>query len=161
LASGRIIQNKICRSKTVHDLGSWASRCGFTWYITHADRDGRVPADPAVVKAMLFPRALDIGIDDVASMIEEWHARGLIYRYEADGDVYAFFPEFEKNQPNLRYEKEAVSVIPAPAAELVRSQGGVGPELLRQKRREEKRRDKKRGEAPVSPDPEWPEGDDE
>ncbi len=153
MASGRIIQNKICRSKTVHDLSTDLSRLGFTWFITHADRDGRVPADPAVVKSLIFPRRIDISIEAMEAMLKEWDDAGLIVLYAADGDRFAYFPEFRKNQPKMRYEKEAESTIPvpppqgtdqvrtysAPTPEQGRSEDGATPP--EEKRREEKRRE--------------------
>lgn len=160
MATGRLIQTKICRSKTIHDLSSDTSRLGFTWYIIHADRDGRVPADPAVVKSLVFPRRTDITITDMEAMLREWHDSGLIVIYEARGDVFAYFPEFHNNQ-SIRYDREAESVIPPPpedggtTPERRRSNSGAAPAEF--KRKESKR---KEGKPQNSINLDWPEEDD-
>ena len=150
MASGRMITNLICRDKRVHQLSSDTSRLAFTWLITFADSEGRTPGDPAVVRSMLFPRREDVTIEQMEAIISEWHSLGLAVWYEAEGDLWIWFPGFEKNQPGLRKDRETPSKIPPPPVatpDQLRSDDGVTPELLRIKGREEKRKEENRREG--------------
>jgi len=154
VANGRIINKKISLSKAVDNLSSDTCRLAFTWTIPHLDRDGRIHGDPVVLQSIVFPRRIDITSDVMESFIQEWAEAGLVQWYEAEGDMWLSFPGFARNQPNMRYDKEAESVIPpykqetdllrtkdGPTPDLVRSKDGVAPDPGRTKyaRREEKR----------------------
>lgn len=142
MANGRMITNSICGDKRINQLSSDTSRMAFTWLVTFADREGRTHGDPAMVRSMLFPRRQDVTIEAMEAMILEWFCLGLIVWYEENGDLWIWFPSFEKNQPGLRKDKEAPSKIPAPTdkgTELVRTRYGVSTEQLPVKRIEEKR----------------------
>lgn len=114
MARGRMINNAISRDKDISDLSSDSCRLFFTWWIAHADKEGRVYADPDLAKSTVVPRLKHISADDVAGYIKELDAAGFIQLYEVDGDVYAAFIEFEKNQVGLRKDREPDSEIPAP-----------------------------------------------
>ena len=62
MAKARMISNGIAQDKRVHQLSDDISRLAYTWLITFADCEGRTPGDPAIVRAMLFPRREDITI---------------------------------------------------------------------------------------------------
>ena len=113
MARGRMIANEITKDKDINQLSSDLSRLAFTWLITFADVEGRTYGDPALVRSMLFPRRDDITIAQVEAFIQEWHDVGLVVWYEAQGDLWIFFPNFHKHQ-QLRRDKEAPSHIPAP-----------------------------------------------
>ena len=133
MANGRMISRDICSDKRINDLSSDLSRLGFTWIITLLDREGRVHGDPAVVRSMIFPRRQDVTIDHIEEIILEWFRLGLVVWYEANDDLWLWFPNFDKHQVGLRKEREAPSHIPDPTAEgveLVRSRYGVDPELV-------------------------------
>lgn len=117
MARGRMITNQICRDKKIHELSDDTSRLAFTWLITFADVDGRVPGDPAIVRSMVFPRRDDVTVKEMDTYIQEWHDAGLIMRYEASNDLYIWFPAFEKNQPGMRKDREPESIIPPPPSE--------------------------------------------
>src|SRR3990167_2527107 len=114
MARGRIISNEIARDKKINDLSDDTSRLAFTWLLTFADVEGRTHGDPALIRSMVFPRRTDITIERIESYIQEWHDSGLVVWYEADGDQWICFPQFNKHQPNLRKDREAPSAIPAP-----------------------------------------------
>jgi len=114
MARGRMITNDIARDRRINDLSSDTSRLAFTWLITFADAEGRTYGDPALVRSMLFPRRSDVSVEQVETFIREWAAAKLILWYEADGDWWICFPAFDKNQPNLRKDREPRSTIPAP-----------------------------------------------
>lgn len=114
MARGRIISSKIALDKRINDLSNDTSRLAFTWLITFADAEGKTHGDPAVVRSMLFPRRVDISIEEIESYITEWQDSDLIVWYEAEGDMFIMFVGFDKNQPNLRRDREAASTIPDP-----------------------------------------------
>ena len=111
---GRFISKDICLDKQVNDLSSAESKLAFTWLIPHLDKEGRTYGDPAIVRAMIFPRRTDISVEQMESFIQEWHNVGLIIWYECDDDRYILFPNFDKHQIGLNKDREADSVIPIP-----------------------------------------------
>jgi hypothetical protein len=165
MANGRMITNLICRDKRINQLSSDTGRLAFTWLITFADREGRVPGDPAVVRSMVFPRRQDVSIEQMEAIIQEWHTLGLVLWYEAEDDKWIWFPSFDDNQKGLRKDREAPSKIPPPPAraskqngedpEQLRSDSGQDPEQLPVKLIEEKGKEiKGKEENPASaPDP--------
>ena len=150
MARGRMLNTTICADKLVNQLSNDTSRLGFTWLIAHLDREGRTYGDPAMVRSLVFPRRIDITVEQMEGYITEWAELGLIVRYEAEGDLYISFPKFDKNQPGLRKDREPVSTIP-PMPETsdgslpdnIRINDGRLPDECPVKRREEKRREEK------------------
>lgn len=131
MARGRFISSKIAQDKKVHSLSDDTSRLAFTWLITFADCEGRTPGDPAVVRSLLFPRRIDISIDDMERYLAEWADAGLIYWYKYQDDLFVMFPAFEKNQSGLRKNREAPSSLPDPTHGVsLRTNSGVSPEQL-------------------------------
>lgn len=150
MAYGRMIVNAITKDKRINQLSDDTSRLAFTWLITFADREGRTYGDPAIVRSMLFPRRDDVSIEQMAAYIREWHKLRLIIWYEVDDDWFIFFPAFDKNQPGIRKEREAASIMPPPpestsevTPELVQSNSGNDPEECRIKLKEIKLKEKK------------------
>lgn len=114
MARGRMINSKIARNKAINDLSDDTSRLAFTWLITFADVDGRCNGDPAIVRSLVFPRRVDVTIEQMAGYIQEWAGAGLVIWYEAEGDLWIAFPSFEDNQKGLDRRKEPASEIPEP-----------------------------------------------
>lgn len=114
MARGRMIANAITQDKRVNDLSSDTSRLAFTWLVTFADCEGRTHGDPALLRSLLFPRRDDVTTAMLVEYIGEWQRFGLVVWYEAEGDLWIWFPAFEKNQPGLRKDHEQPSAIPAP-----------------------------------------------
>ena len=123
MAKARMISNGIAQDKRVHQLSDDISRLAYTWLITFADCEGRTPGDPAIVRAMLFPRREDITIAQMEGYIREWFEEKLIIWYEAKGDMWIFFTAFFKHN-KINRERETPSKIPAPPPELVMSNSG-------------------------------------
>jgi hypothetical protein len=98
--------------------------------LTFADREGRTYGDPALVKAMVFPRQ-DHSIEQVESWLVELNQSALIVRYVAAGDRYIWFPGFEKNQLGMRKDREPESEIPEPPADVIRQSDGNLPDNIR------------------------------
>jgi len=114
MARGRFISQEITKDKKINSLSDDTSRLAFTWLLTMTDCEGRTYGDPAIVRSMVFPRRSNVTVEQMESYIIEWHNSGMVIWYEADGDKWIVFPNFEKHQVGLRKDKEAPSVIPAP-----------------------------------------------
>jgi hypothetical protein len=136
VAKGRFISNTICADKKINLLSDDTSRLAFTWLVTLADCEGRTYGDPAVLRSMLFPRRQDVTIERMEIYIKEWADNGMVLWYEAGGDKWICFPNFDKHQAGLRKDREAPSIIPPyseDAADKLRTNSGVGPDQIRVK----------------------------
>lgn len=129
MARGRFISNAIISDKKINQLSDDTSRLAFTWLITTADAEGRTHGDPAMVRSLLFPRRVDVTVEQVEVYISEWEALGLIRWYDANGDTWIDFPNFEKYQIGLRKEREPSSQIPPQSSGADHKQM---PEVIRQ-----------------------------
>ena len=114
MAYGRMISKKISLSKEVNSITNDASKLAFTWTIAHLDRDGRIIAEPNVLKNIVFPWRNDISEKEFDGYIKDWAIKGFITLYEKDGCKYLQYNNFRKNQKKLRYEQEAESNYPDP-----------------------------------------------
>ena len=139
-----MINNKITTDKKIHDLSCDTSRLAFTWAVTFADVEGRIPGDPAIVKSMVFPRRSDITEEQMQLYIQEWAAQDLIIWYQADDDLWIQFTKFDDNQVGLRKNREAPSTIPAPE---LRNNSGDTPEQIPVNLTKQKRKEHNIGEA--------------
>jgi hypothetical protein len=91
---------------------SLAARLCFIGLWTQADRDGRLVDDPRRLKVRLFPYD-DV---DIADLLDELVAKGMIKSYRDDGKDYLWIPKFAKHQ--RPHPKEPPSVIPVPPVPL-------------------------------------------
>jgi len=138
MANGRFVTNSICADKKINQLLDDTSRLAFTWLVTFADCEGRTYGDPAVVRSMLFPRRQDVTIEQMEAYIQSWSDNEMIIWYEANGDKWIWFRNFDKHQTGLRKDREAPSKIPPPpmrkqsedTADLLRTNSGLTPEQL-------------------------------
>lgn len=129
MARGRIINSKICMDRKVNELSDDTSRLAFTWLITFADCEGRTPGEPIILCSMLFPRRRDMPEEQMEGYIREWAESGMVVWYKVKEDMFIEFLNFEDNQPNLRKDREAASVIPSPAEGEILA--GILPEKYR------------------------------
>jgi len=152
MARGRMINSKICMNKTINELSDDTSRLAFTWLISFADVDGRTYGDPALIKSMLFPRRLDVTIEQMTTYIQEWHNAGLVTWYESHGDRWIVFCKFAENQRGLDRRKEPESDIPCPpedvpSTDAVRTEYVPGTYQVQPNRTEENRTEGNRNSA--------------
>lgn len=113
MAKGRFVSKQITIDKKVNDLKDPWSMLGFTWMIPHADCEGRLYGDPAVLKSIIFPRQNgNIEIEQLENYIFDWQDIGLITYYEDSNDKYIQLINFEKHQTGLRKDREPESIIP-------------------------------------------------
>ena len=129
-----MLNRKISRDREVaaiaNDLGC-AHALFFTWAISHLDRDGRLDADPEVLRGMVVPLIGKIDGSVIASTIELAGEFGLIDVYEDDrGRRFMTYPKFAANQVGLRHNREPASDFPDP--EDCRKISGSVPEDIRQ-----------------------------
>ena len=145
MARGRLINKKISLNKGFNEiLKSDTSRMLYMLTIAHLDCEGRILGDPFTLKNIILPRREDIKKKDVETYIKEWVTAGFVKWYEIDNEKYIWFPGFDKNQPNLRKDREIPSNIPeydekydvdisGMNPELIRNESGVNPDRLRPK----------------------------
>lgn len=76
------------------------------------DDAGRIKASVREIKNRVFPGDDDLGLPDVAALLDELVRAGRLVAYEADGDRFVVTPNFRKHQ---RIDKRFESVrYPAP-----------------------------------------------
>ena len=113
MAKGRFLSKQITIDKKVNDLKDPWSMLGFTWMIPHADCEGRLYGDPAVLKSFIFPRQNgNISAEYMEELAISWQNAGLIIYYEDENDRYIQLINFEKHQSGLRKDREPESTIP-------------------------------------------------
>jgi len=113
MARGRMLNNSVCASKKFHDLPDDTCRLMATWTISMLDVQGVFYGDPAMVKSIIFPRRMDITIEQVAGYLDAMEQVDLIRRFEAKGETWQWWPGFMSNQAGLRVDRETPS-HPAP-----------------------------------------------
>jgi hypothetical protein len=112
MAKGRMLNKKISRDEKVNSLSSVKSQLIFTWIIPHLDKNGCFHGDSSAIKALVFPSNRFISARQINKSLQEFAAKLLIVRYNVQGISYIHYPNFDKNQPNLRKDREAESDIP-------------------------------------------------
>lgn len=134
MARGRMLNKTISASRKFQDLPDDTCRLLATWIIPHLDMNGVFYAEPAMVKAFVFPRRTDITADQVEQYLDAIERAGLIYRFWANGDLWQCWPGFADNQVGLRRDRESTD-YPTPPAELPQLAAGdavTEPEDCRQ-----------------------------
>lgn len=113
MAEGRMLKKKISLNEAVADLSNDSHRMLFTWGISHLDVEGRITGSPRGFKAMVVPLLEHITSEVVLAFFNDAEFRGLIQRYEVDGEWHVQYPKFRANQ-KLTESKEAASKRPPP-----------------------------------------------
>jgi len=111
MARGRMLQNRISKSKKLAELSSDTVRLLYTWMLSHLDVNGNFYADPIMVNNIVFTR-LNKSANDVQNALNELEQKGLIERYEIDGETYLNYPDFYEKQPKIQRDREASPEIP-------------------------------------------------
>jgi len=113
MAEGRMLKKKISVNEAVADLSNDSHRILLTWGIPHLDVEGRVTGSPRRFKALVAPLLDHITPEVVLAFFNDAESKGLIQRYEVDGEWHVQYPKFHENQ-NLTKSREAPSKRPAP-----------------------------------------------
>lgn len=140
MAEGRMLTRRVSRSTKLADLSSDTARMIYSWLIPYTDVEGRMEADPRLLKADIAPLLDHITPEVINNVLLDCARVGLIILYTGkhDGKAYLQVTKFEANQKNLRKDREAPSQIPGPEPDQLQTNSGATPEQLGYKRREEK-----------------------
>jgi len=118
------------------------ARYTFMGLISQADDAGRLNGHPALIKSQVFPYDYNITPDQVNDWLNQLEQKGLIRRYEVDGQSYICIPKFLKHQ---KINRPSESKLPAPPENF--SEGSVsthGTLTEPSPRKEEKTTEEKR-----------------
>lgn len=107
----RILKESIRISRKVNELSDFEYRV-WTYLITYADDYGRGSADPELLKGIVFPRRKGITESQIVKALDSLANIGMVTLYEADGEPYFYFPNWDKHQ-QIRAKK---SKFPSPAS---------------------------------------------
>lgn len=111
MAEGRVLKKQISQSRRLPQLKTDSARLLYTWIIPHLDIEGKLNANPFVIKGSVVPRLDHITPELIDEYLLDMHRVELITLYEVDGDRYLTLRKFGEHQ-NLRPDKEAKSTIP-------------------------------------------------
>jgi hypothetical protein len=123
---GRVILKSISESKKIADLKTDGARLLYTWLLTHLDINGCYSGDPQVINGKVFTR-LSKSVKTIESYIQDLEERGLVLRYQVNGDVFLNVPDFVDKQPSLNPDREGKTNIPLPTPDLLRTNSGESP----------------------------------
>lgn len=113
MSRGRMLNKSVSASVKIHNLSDDTCRLLATWIIPHLDMRGVFYGDAAMVKSTIFPRRADVTIEQVEGYLQELCDAGLLEIFEANGDVWQYWPGFSHNQIGLRADRES-SQFPKP-----------------------------------------------
>ena len=134
MPDGRFVSKSIAQNEELGGVSMLADYL-FSRAIPHLDRDGRINANPVLLKAAVCPLRAEITEHTIPDLLNELAAAKLIRWYESCGKQVMEFPTFSVHQKGMKYEREAASRLPAydsaTCTELVRMRSGVGPDEVR------------------------------
>ena len=113
MADGRMLKKKISLNEALADLANDSHRLLFTWGIAHLDVEGRITGSSRGFKALVAPLLDHITFEAVQAFFHDAESKGLIQRYEVDGEWHVQYPKFAHNQ-KLTKSREAASKRPGP-----------------------------------------------
>jgi len=133
MARGRMLNKTVCASKKFDDLPDDTCRLLATWTISNLDCQGVFYCDPAMVRSYVFPRRIDVTLEDIERHLLAMEEVGLIEIFYDKGDIWQYWPGFPQNQVGLRADRETKD-FPDPAA-AIRKQSGIPLESFRNESR--------------------------
>lgn len=99
------------------------ARLLFVGLITQADDDGRLVAEPALLRAQIFPYDHDLDLDTIATWLLELERERLLVLYMHGRERFAALPSWHRHQ---KINRKTESRIPEPESEhSVRIHGGL------------------------------------
>lgn len=113
MAEGRMLKKRISKSKKLARLKTDRARLLYLMSIPHLDVEGRIDADPKLIKGRVVPY-LKYSEKGILECFKDMARAGLIKLYKVDDDLYAEFTRFGDFQ-HLRLDREAKSEIPPPS----------------------------------------------
>jgi hypothetical protein len=118
MADGRILSKRITRSDKVSGLSTDTARMIYSWIIPYLDVDGRMEANPRLMKSDIAPLLDHITPKVIQDILDELKKEKLIILYQVENKQYLQLIKFDENQPNLRKDREKKSQIPEAPAEV-------------------------------------------
>lgn len=121
MAGKRMIDENICIDKRLNAVKEGAENL-FYRLLVKTDDNGNVFAEPDLIKGQLYPRRLDISLEEIQARLDELHNAtggngfGLIIIYEKNREKYAHLPGFFKYQ-RLRTDIKPKVIYPIPTKE--------------------------------------------
>jgi hypothetical protein len=115
MAEGRMLKKEISDSGKLGRLKSDRARVLWFMMLPHLDRDGRLKADPQIIKGQICTM-LPYSLKTIQTALEQLHDIGLIILYQANGDQCLQYTRFSDFQ-SLKYDRESESKIPEPNPE--------------------------------------------
>jgi len=112
-----MLSHTISTDARVAGLGSPLARLLYTWMIPHCDNLGRMPGEPASVRATVIPREQDVSDGDVHEWLQDMDRLGLVCWYHYDGMRYVQMLGWEKHQ-KIVGNMARTSHYPAPPKDL-------------------------------------------
>lgn len=119
---GRLLSKKISFDERVAQLSLEAALL-YTWCIPHLDVEGRIYANPEILKGTVIPYIKELNIEKIVKCIEEMASIKLVTVYGNLPHKYMQFNGFSKNQ-KVDKLKEAPSSIPTPGQVQINSKAG-------------------------------------
>lgn len=111
MADGRMIKKRISKSKKLANLKDDSPRLLYFMIYPHVDVEGRLDADPALIKGECIP-LFDWPLDKIEKCLIQLAQIGLIYLYSIGGEQYLELTRFNDFQV-LRKDRESKSIIPS------------------------------------------------
>ena len=108
----RCIKPGICVNEDLAALGPYAYVL-FTGLWMYADREGRFEWRPGKIKAAVMPLWDEVPISAVEKLLKSLWEKGFIRRYEIEGVMYGYIPNWPKHQKP--HKNEQCSCIPGPS----------------------------------------------
>jgi hypothetical protein len=124
MAKGRMLQNRVSKSQKLASLSNDTVRLLYTWMLSHLDINGSFYADPVMVNNLVFTR-LGHSIKTISAALDELVEKGLIIRFQDEGESYLNYPDFQEKQPKLYPEREGEPDIPKITPESLLNNSGV------------------------------------
>jgi|GEM_PF-1069702 hypothetical protein len=163
MADGRMLKRVISTSPRLAALKNDTHRLIYTWLIPFLDVEGRIEADPRIIKGLVVTLLDHITVKVIKTALKDMADHDLIVLYNVNGNDYLQLQRFEKHQ-RLRKDKERGSDIPAPPTGGGREEDGSTPAhgreedglcATQEKLREEKLKEKQRARenSPVDNSP--------
>lgn len=101
----------------------------FTWCIPHLDCEGKLFGNSEQIKGVVVPYLKEFTTKRIEKCLDELYNIGLILLYGNDCK-YIYFKGFETNQ-RIDKDREAASIIPSPAPELLQSKSSTTPQQVK------------------------------
>lgn len=114
MAEGRMLKKRISKSKKLARLLDDSARLLYLMLLPHTDIEGKLEADPLLIKGEALPLMVDWMPDKIQVCLEKLDAAGLIHLYHANDEQFLQIVKFGDHQV-LRTDREGKSRIPDPS----------------------------------------------